>query len=223
MGADGFIFRRHIDEQPLEIGETVLEQLCSSVIRKTREVFEVPGWGVANLCIGNEYSYYTVVINNLPLKANFMVDDGILFPRFSASREPVMPMVWKPPVDMTLVMLVMIQTAEGKPYIGNQFLLALDKEQRAFKMPLGNLHEDGRLCSGEMNRKHPTAQAALCATMEQLEKGQWQGDLDRSPAETKKMFRYKAEASVFVQLPSVGPWQDSCIKISPNVMKFLYL
>jgi hypothetical protein len=223
MTEEGWVVRRQISENPLEIGELVVNQLCSTVTRTLKSVFEVPGWGVANLCITRDNAYYTIPINTLPLKANFMVQDDVLFPRFSASNEPVLPMVWNPPADMRLLMLVMMTQENSKPSIGCQFLFAMDGESRLFKMPLGNLHDDARLCAGGMRLTHATTQAALWAVMEQLEKGQWQGDLDRQPEQTRKLFRYKAEKSVFVQQPSIGSWQESCVKISPNVSKFILL
>jgi hypothetical protein len=214
MTEDGAITRRTVTEEVIDAGESVIESISTTITRKAQNVFEVPGWGPVNLAINVEGCYYSMRLNKLPLKANFKIHEGILYPKFSASKEPVISMVWTPPTDMKLVMLILMHPDSGKVFFEYQWIFAFDLGGRAYRLPLGNLFDDAKLCTGSMENVHPTAQAVFVASLEQLERSQWQGDLDRSPESTQKMFRFKPVDAGFEQQPSIGAWSSLCLKIS---------
>lgn len=220
---DGTITRRTVSEEDVNVGDAIIASLCSDVKLKARSVFKTSNGLAANMCLIEDEIYLTVALPSLPLKAPFKIKDGILYPKFSAAGEPVMPMVWLPPEGMRIAMLVLVRSVGDSAGIINQWLFAFGADERAYRLPLGNLYDDARLCNGEIPATHPTIQAAVYCELEQLAKGQWNGDLDRTAEQAKSLFRFKPLNDKFEQLPPLAGWETLCEKISTATLDFVVL
>lgn len=218
---DGKIIQRSIIETEKNIGHDVIERFSSGVVRSFPNVFSVEGRPVEAFIEEGENGYFSTRVTKIPLKAPFKIEEGILYPKFSATNEPVFPMEWITPDEMWLQLIVKCYTRERKTFIHTIWLIALDKENRAYRLPLANLFEDGRICIGDILNERVSAQDAVSAVWEQIKNSVWNGDLDMNPDEAKSMFRFKALADGFEQLPPLSHWKELCRVIAPPILKII--
>lgn len=220
----GRLYREKVNREEIECTDEIIKSLSKSEFRKTNLVMEMPGPVPVGLTITGQGDYWTVPIRKLPLKAPFKTIDGVFFPQFSATHEPVLPLEWEVPEDMRLALVILTEAGDRVVSIKNQWLLALDSEKRCYRLPMGNIYEDGRLCIGDMKPHHASAQKCIEAELEQFARSQWNGDLDSSAEQTKALFRFKpvnAKDGKFEQQPPLARWQDLSKKISPSILNFI--
>lgn len=218
LNEDGTLSRRKIIEENIEVSEAVINAMNKGVFLRTRNTFVIPEVGPVHLTVA-DFVYATIPLNRIPLKAPYSFIDGVLMPSFSSEKEPVMPMKWITPDSMRLVMLVMLAAGTIK----DQWLIAYDGSDRAYRLPLGNLYDDAKLCNGEMTKTHASTFDAVKAELEQFEKGQWNGDLNNQAEQTKKLFRFKPLNDTFEQLPPLADWTELSIKVAPTILKYVIL
>ncbi len=135
--------------------------------------------------------------------------DGVMVPDFKGGNaDPEFVLNWTPPDSMRLYLLMNF----GLPLkVDVQFLVAVDKDGRFYRLPLSNLYEDARLCHGAYENVGSTLIDAVSKAWVQFHKSRWQSDLanrgNESVAYSKKLFRFKPlEPEGFEQI-KVDGWE----------------
>lgn len=216
------MFRRTVTEDEVAVTPEALVELCSDVKLKVYDAFTVDGSPV-HLSVMSNLVYATIEIKSLPLKAPYQSDGGILTPDFMNHSGPIMDLAWHVPSDMRLLFMASIEPGKKSARITDQWLFAMDTDERCYRLPLGNLYADARLCNGEFNLNHKTVMAAVEAELAQFKSGQWNSDLSVPKDETNALFRFRATSDGFEQLAPLKPWTECSPKINPAVIKHLCL
>lgn len=211
--------------EPINITQEVVASLLKDCVRSDKRVFNIAELGDVDVSIPADGAYYIARITKLPLKAPYKIEDGILYPKFSSSGDPVLPIEWQVPDDLRLLFVVMVKNNVNTSYIqkGQHWLLAFDSEKRCYRLPLANIYSDGKICLGEIKLQYPSAKECVEACWQQIKNGQWNGDLDSNPDEAKALFRFKPLKEGFEQQPSLGDWKSLSKVISPGVLNFIQI
>lgn len=226
--------RWDIKRQQLDLTSGVIDALTESVTRKCANVIPMtlvypgePGTvGVALL--GNEVRIFSMPVAQLPLHTRYESGtDGVLTPDFTAASGPPLPINWIPPSTMKLTLCLIVGPKfENK----NQYLAATDRNQRLWRLPVSNLYEDCKLCSGNYAQSVGLAGAggsclqALQAAWNQFRLSKWNADLwsdskvERKNA-VKKLFRFKARGEGFEQVAVDGEWTTLCEKVGHDMLQ----
>lgn len=218
---DGAIERLTLNREVVNVGPQVLAALSGNVIRSTKGVFAVNGLGPVDLSLPKDGAYYVSRPPYLPLKAPFAMREGLLVPEFTAE-DPVLPLDWKLPGDMQLIFIVKMGNG-CQIEKGQHWLLARDKEGRTYRLPLGNVYDDGRICLGDFPLNYNTAHEAMIAAWEQLRNSQWNSDLVQENDKHQDLFRYLPKNEGFIQQPPTADWRTLSIKINPPVLNFVQI
>jgi hypothetical protein len=220
---DGKVFREQFESEEITITDAALEALAEGLPTTIQNAFAVGGINVS-IVKNKQDIYCTLELSVLPLKAPYaVVGDGILAPSFGATNQPILDLKWTPPEGMRIKLLVLVASNGTGALIKEQWLMVFDAERRCYRLPSGNLYDDARLCNGAMLRTHPTIQAAVQAELVQLEKGQWNGDLNTRELQASELFRFKPTNETFEQQPPLKLWADLCDKINPAIIKHVVL
>lgn len=229
MNPEGRILKRTINEELLDVQDSLLDAIGGSVSRVAYHVFPLPELGMVNMRI-NEGSvcYYTVRLKSIPMKSPFRLVENVLVPNFSSNVDPVLPLIWTPPEGMGLAMLIIIQSAkvDVNKYESStefQYLVAFDAKTALYRMPLANVYDDGRLCLGRFDAVANSHVEVIDKVLAQFKASQWNSDLWRKPELSQKMFRFKPSNENFEVLPPLEPWQKLCEKISTGILNNLVL
>lgn len=193
--------------------------------RKNPAVVEVGGnYGKAGVSMLEKYEMWSVRVLKLALNAPFVLTDGVHTPAFNSPDEPIMPMIWTPPSNMSLVLgITVLRDGIGpgtyKFYAGDHYLVAFSGDGNMWRLPLSNLYEDCKLCHGQEVVKRPTAMEIVGRSCDLFNKSQWNADLyaegDRTRREaTRKMFRFKPLEKGFEQLAIETDWTKLCQKVA---------
>ena len=216
---NGTLTQRTIRERDLNTEAEVLDALTAEVTRKMRNVLPIPGWGKAHADVGLSDTIWSVAIDRIPLKARFRVINGVLVPMFASTTDLEMPLVWQAPKGLRLVFMVRTEPVEDRVEVGGNWLFAFDKDRKGFRLPLPNLHDDCRICTGEFQNHYDTAQEGVVASLEQFNKSKWNSDLMRTIAESQKFFRFRPTNETFETLAiEAADWTTLCDKVSTAIM-----
>jgi len=180
LRADGSLVERVLRERELEAGPAVLDALTESVTRSVRNVLRLPEWGAVHANVGLDDTIYTVALDRLPLNARFRLVADVLVPAFAAESDLELSLVWQAPKDMRLAFAIHTEAVDGAVVILNNYLFACDSRSRAYRLPLPNLFDDCKVCTGEFVRNHSSGAAAVAASIEQFRASQWNADLMRT-------------------------------------------
>jgi hypothetical protein len=226
---DDSIVVREIHQTRMEIGDSLIERLCENRSIAVLNVFDIED--VAPSAHGRFYpgdlAYYTVPIFQLPLRAPYRMVQGVLVPNFSSRTDPIIDMTWSVPHEIRLMTLLQVQNnpmCAGR-HATSQWLFAMDPAGACYRLPLGNLHSDGKLCTGQSaGFMGKTDREAVNPAMKQFKSGQWNSDLWNSNANTQRMFRFKPvndkDGPAFIQqVMDCSYWVELCEKIAPGVIK----
>jgi hypothetical protein len=216
---NGVLTERVIRERDLQAEGDVLDALTADVTRIQRHVMAIPDWGMVQANVGLTDTVWSVPIQQLPLKARFRVVNGILVPMFASHTELEMPMVWQAPAEVRLVFVVQTEMAVNQVTVMGNWLFAF-KQDKAYRLPLPNLHDDCRLCTGEFADSYDSAANAIGASLEQFRRSKWNADLMRTVAESQKFFRFRPTNETFETLPvDETDWTVLCNKVSTAFME----
>lgn len=219
---NGTLTERTIKERDLDAGQSVLDALTEEVTRTIRSVFLVPEWGMAHANVGIYDTIWTVPIDRIPLHARFKLINGVLVPMFASSNELEMPLIWKAPKDVRLVFVIQTEP-DGQVMVSGNYLLACDKENRFYRLPLPNLHDDCRICTGDFETHYDTAFQSVIASLEQFNKSKWNADLMRTIEQSQKFFRFRPTNETFETLPVQDNWTTLCEKVSTAITERIIL
>jgi hypothetical protein len=215
--------RRTITDEEFSITNEVVAAMASDLVLTVRTVFGLPNdHGPVNLSLGRD-RYYTVMLSHLSIKTAwiFFKDKNILTPNFgSGNVPPVMTMKWYPPAEMELYAVFNLDVIGT---ILAVYLLAYHHEDKTWwRLPLGNLYDDGKVCMGRTPNPSSTSdQDTIVKWLAILEQSQWNADLWNSVEKTQRLFQFKPlKDSGFEQvpLPKDVNWMSLCDKIGPAIL-----
>jgi len=166
-------------------------------------------------------SFWTVRVTKMAINAPFESVGDAMCPKFADKDAPCLSVDWTPPLNMKLTLVMNIT---GCYHISNQWLVARDPSLRMWKLPISNLYEDCRLCPGSASTSADTAMGSLKMGLTQFIKSQWNSDLYDPSNEslmsgTRNLFRFKPLNDGFEQLPIIGDWENSCVKIGNTALE----
>ena len=221
---NGVLTERLIHERDLEAGQAVLDALTEEVTRNLRNVVSLPDWGLAHASVGLKDTIWSVPIDRIPLNARFRLINDVLVPVFASNADIEMPLVWQAPKEVRLVFAVCTAFTNGGVKINGNWLFACDQDNRGYRLPLPNLHDDCRICTGNFEDIYDTAGECLAASLEQFRKSKWNADLMRTVEQSQKFFRFRPTNETFETLPIVaGDWTTLCDKVSTAIMERVIL
>jgi hypothetical protein len=206
---NGTLTERVIRERNLNAEESVLESLTDGVNRPMRNVYALPNWGLVHANVGRNDTLWTVGLNRIPLHAHFRLINQVLVPAFASVTDVEMPVVWQSPSSMRLAFVVRTEF-EGT---------TVRADNRGYRLPLPNLHDDCLLCAGGFAEHHPSGQDGVAASLEQFRKSKWNADLMRTVEQSQQMFRFQPTNGTFETLPPAVPdWTTLCDKVSTDIL-----
>lgn len=221
---NGVLTERVIRERDLEAGQSVLDALTDEVTRSLRNVLTVPDWGVAHANVGLTDTIWSVPIDRIPLNARFRLINGVLVPAFASPTDVEMPLVWRAPKEVRLVFVVRSEFANDCLKIDGNWLFACDKDNRGYRLPLPNLHDDCLICTGNFDDRYDSGGECLTASLEQFRKSKWNADLMRTVEQSQKFFRFQPTNETFETLPvQAADWTTLCDKVSTAIMERVIL
>jgi hypothetical protein len=217
---NGTIIERIIRERKLDAELSVLNALTEEVTRSINNVFSIPDWGTVHANVGLYDTVWSVPINHLPLNARFRLVNGVLVPAFASTTDIEMPLVWQVPKEVHLFFAVQTDSSDNGAAIQGNWLFACDKENRGYRLPLPNLHDDCRLCTGEFNDQYNSGYESVAASLEQFRKSKWNADLMRTIEQSQKFFRFEPTNEAFNTLPiEAKDWTSLCDKVSTAILE----
>jgi hypothetical protein len=216
---NGTLTERVIRERNLNAEELVLESLTDGVNRPLRNVFTLPNWGLVHANVGRNDTLWTVGLNRIPLHAHFRLINQVLVPAFASPTDVEMPLVWQPPSSMRLAFVVRTEFEATTVRVCGNWLFACDADNRGYRLPLPNLHDDCLLCTGGFAEHYPSGQEGVAASLEQFRKSKWNADLMRTVEQSQQMFRFQPTNDTFETLPPAVPdWTTLCDKVSTDIL-----
>jgi hypothetical protein len=214
LNHDGSFVERLINERPLNVGQGVLDTLTENVCRQVRNVFHLPEWGAVHASVGLHDVLWCIALDKIPLHARFKLINQVMVPMFASGTDLEMPLVWKVPVSVKVVFCVLTKESDGFVSVEGNWLFACDQDKRGFRLPLPNLHDDCRICTGQFEGEQETAFECVKASLDQFAVSKWNSDLMRTIEQSQKFFRFLPTKDTFESLPIQGEWTGLCSKVS---------
>lgn len=227
IGQNGKMFRRDVQTMDVVVPESVITPLTENVTRKCLYVAAVTKEQLlANVCITGRGEFWSVPLKQLPLRAPFHLIDGVMVPAFGSNTDPVMDMKWTPPNGMDIIAGFDCEasgsgTASALVACTQMYLFA-HAARRYYKLPLGNLYDDCRVCTGRRDSVWSGCYAHLLETMlDMFSKSMWNADLWGNAAECQKLIRFKPHNKGFDQQAPLEAWTNLCKVVSTPITPFV--
>ena len=221
---NGTLTERVLRERNLHAEQSVLDALTDEVTRSVRNVIAIPDWGMAHVSVGLTDALWSVPIDRIPLHAKFRLVKGVLVPAFASGTDLEMPLVWRAPKEVRLVFAVRTEFADDCTRINGNWLFACDKDNRGYRLPLPNLHDDCLICTGNFDDRYESGFESVSASLEQFRKSKWNADLMRTVEQSQKFFRFQPTNETFETLPiQAEHWTTLCDKVSTEILERVVL
>lgn len=221
---NGTLTERVIRERDLNAEQSVLQALTDEVTRSIRNVMSIPDWGIAHASVGVTDTIWSVPIDRIPLNARFRLINGVLVPSFASATDIEMPLVWNAPKEVRPVFVVRSEFANDCARVCGNWLFACDKDNRGYRLPLPNLHDDCLMCTGNFNDRYDSGYDCVAASLEQFKKSKWNADLMRTVEQSQKFFRFHPTNETFETLPiQAADWTTLCDKVSTEILERVIL
>jgi hypothetical protein len=214
LNPDGSFLERLLNERPLNVGQGVLDTLTENVVRTVRNVFHIPNWGNVHASVGLHDVLWCIALDRIPLHARFKLINQVMVPMFASSTDLEMPLMWKVPQSVKVVFCVLTKADDGFVSVEGNWLFACDQDKRGFRLPLPNLHDDCRICTGQFEGDQETALECVKASLDQFAVSKWNSDLMRTIEQSQKFFRFLPTKDTFEPLAVQGEWTGLCSKVS---------
>jgi hypothetical protein len=225
--SEGRMYRETVTREEIRSAEGVLNRISATSDRIFKMVFDLPKLGPCNLLQSQGQIYVTAPLGEIPLKCPFHMNAAskVLVPNLSNEGDPVLPLSWKIPGDMAAWWLfaIIYRPDYGDVVLENTWLFCRDNSSYWYRLPLGNLYDDCRVCTGVDRYAAPTVRQAVVKCLDQIERSTWNADLWKTVAETQRLFRFSSNNETFKQLAPEGTWQTLCRKVSVAVTSKLVL
>jgi hypothetical protein len=197
-----------------------LDTLTENITRPVRNVFNLPGWGFVHASVGLNDTLWSVPIDRIPLHARFKLINQVLVPMFASSTDIEMPLVWQVPAGIKVVFVVCTKPEDEVVSVDGNWLFACDADKRGYRLPLPNLHDECRICTGAFDGDQETAFECVKTSLEQFGKSKWNADLMRTSEQSKQFFRFKPTKDSFETLPiQADNWTALCDKVGSALME----
>ncbi len=206
-------------EQEIKLDQSILNRFAADTPLKTNCLMsaailpESAGIGNIGMCIKRTNVSFTVRVGTLPMRTTFMMKNGFMVPEFKADVETEFCMNWVVPDDMRLYFIANFISMKADV----QFLVAVDKAGRFYRLPLSNLYEDARICHGEYTATGTTMIDLLSKAWSQFHKSRWNSHLTTEKnieANSQQLFRFKPlEKEGFEQVASSDSWESLSTKV----------
>ncbi len=135
-----------------------------------------------------------------------------------------MPLVWRAPKEVRLAFVVRTEFANDCARVCGNWLFACDADQRGYRLPLPNLHDDCLICTGNFDDRYGSGAECVTASLEQFRKSKWNADLMRTIERSQKFFRFAPTNETFTTLPlEAADWTTLCDKVSTTITERLIL
>jgi hypothetical protein len=132
--------------------------------------------------------------------------------------------VWVAPPEVQLRFVVLTTEEDGGVSVGGNWLFACDREKRGYRLPLPNLFDDARICTGAFAGEQSTALGCVTASLEQFNRSKWNADLLRTAEQARKFFRFAPEQQGFLTLPiQSDDWTRLCDKVATALFERVVL
>lgn len=222
--------RWDLKKRPINIEPTVVEAMAENITRRNPAIACLGGdYGNAGVVMLGAYETWSVRVLTLSLSTPFDLVDGIHVPAFCDKTKPIMPMKWKVPSGIIMVLGIIV-LSDPFFYAGDHYLIVFDPSKRMWRMPLSNLYEDCKLCHGQPIRKFNTSLECVKNACDMFSRSNWNQDLFQDDNmkrinASKDMFRFKPSSTGFDQLPiqlSAGKdWTSLCEKVAADKLNQL--
>ena len=231
---DGGIFRRTIDEAAVNVTQQIINAMTTNASVSLRAVAVARYKGAdcpMSISATQTHAFATVRLPHLILRAPFTViensDAKFVTPNFSSSTDPVLTLSWTPPSGYNLCLIMRIaRTASAVYTFENMWLVCHNQNDNAlYRLPISNLYEDGRVCTGSRDVNANIGLTAVVDTvLEQFANSEWRNDLWYTPEHTPALFKWQVlnNAEGFKQMPP-GSIPDFSTKIAPPVAQYFLL
>ena len=220
LQSNGTLTERLISERDLNAEQSVLDALTENVTRQVRNVFHIPGWGAVHASVGQSDTLWSVPIDRIPLHARFKLINQTLVPMFASTTDIEMPLVWKVPVEIKVVFVICTKQEDELVCVDGNWLFACDADKRGYRLPLPNLHDDCRICTGGFEGDQETAFECVQASLDQFKQSKWNADLMRTIEQSQKFFRFQPTKETFETLPIQSDnWTTLCNKVGSALME----
>src|ERR1019366_5604427 len=177
LNTDGSFVERLVSERVLDAGQSVLDTLTENITRQVRNVFNIPGWGAVHASVGQNDTLWSVPIGRIPLHARFKLINQVMVPMFASGTDIEMPLVWQVPAGVNIVFAVLTKQEDDIVSVEGNWLFASDQDNRGYRLPLPNLHDDCRICTGQFEGDQENALECVKASLEQFNRSKWNADL----------------------------------------------
>ena len=221
---NGTLTERTIRERDLDVGPAVLAALTAGATRNLRHVLALPDALAVHASVGLTDTLWTVRLDRLPLLTHFRLIADMLVPSFATPTDLELPLVWHAPETVRLAFVVRTTGADEGVTIDGNWLFACDENQRGYRLPLPNLFEDCKVCTGQFQDTYDSGAACVTASLEQFRKSQWNADLMRTVERSQQFFRFQPTNETFTTLPiAAADWTTLCDKVSSDILERVVL
>ena len=230
---EGRTYRRDVTYRELDPGDAMQKAFNKSVVTRIRNIVELPGHGPCHVTQegATGIQYWSVPLYELVLRTTFAAREGELYPTFAHkdSTEVPMEVVWNKEagvgeMDKPMALRFVGEVApsgENGYYVRDHYLYAFDERKAAYRLPLGNLYENCRLCMGEYDSSCSTAVGSLILALKQFRAAPWNSDLFSDEELIPRFFHFKPLEKGFMTLPILEDWTVNCNKVSTGNLKYI--
>lgn len=221
---NGRIYRRRIDYSEVRLTTEVVATLTADVQYQIPKIC-MHELGTVSVSVSGTHSYWSVRLSYLPLRCPFALTGSTLIPSPGGDRSTLMTMKWSPPKNMGLYFLCRCHAANESANINSCvdlcYLIAVSPDGNTWRLPLGNLYDDGRICMGQESFGSKNQLDCLNMALTQFSNSEWNTDLWKDKTATGKMFRFCPNDAGFDQMDVTGSWTASCMKIGVAITKHI--
>lgn len=225
IGDDGS-YAVTITRRAIHFGDKLAEQFQTNITRKISNIRVVGGiyGGCGVALMKNGFNLWSTRVKKLPLRTFFNTESGIVVPVFDNADCTHLELIWEVPADMWLCYCVtVIEGAPENHQMEAHHLVAADSKGQLYKLPVSNLHSDGKLCHGMDRIANRTSWEVVQLCLNTFEKSNWNADLysgnEVRRENTKELFRFEPKDGGFKQLPSTAHWTRLSAKLGNELIQ----
>jgi len=170
--------------------------------------------------------FCVATLSSLPLRVTLIpspiaaADSKIMVPKLDESSLKTIDMVWSPPENCTLVYAVQAMQRPGYYQSSNNYLYAYSATG-IYTLPIGNLYDDCKVCTGDYDSRGGTLQETVQKSMDQFVNSKWNTHLVKDLDNCYRTFRWEAKADSFSQMKPDGNWKSLATKVSVPYAKYV--
>lgn len=230
---EGHIYRQDISYREIDPGEAMQKAFTTHVTTRHRNILELPSHGACHMVFesSTNIQYWSIPMLELCLRTTFGANGAEFFPTFAHkdSAEVPMEVIWNLADAMInqetgMRIRFVAEVATNGPngfYVRDHYLYAFDPRGAAYKLPLGNLYENCRLCMGDYDNTSGSAAGAVILALKQFRSAPWNSDLFSDEDVVMRFFRFKPLEKGFQTLPIIEDWTRDCSKVGTANLKFI--